>query len=94
MKTTTTRRRLPAPAADGVVAVRHLGPTAQDFHAAFGLGHSDRHISTVDADGVALSAIQGLHELLQEKSQQIAELEARNADLTRRLEIIERQLIP
>jgi hypothetical protein len=75
-------------------SIRHLGPTAQDFHAAFGLGHSDRRISTVDADGVALSAIQGLHELVQEKSQQIAELEARNADLTRRLEIIERRLAP
>jgi hypothetical protein len=40
---------------------RHLGPMAQDFRAAFGLGPDDRHIATVDADGVALAAIQGLH---------------------------------
>lgn len=39
---------------------RHLGPVAQDFHAAFGLnGEDDKHIASVDADGVALAAIQG-----------------------------------
>jgi len=46
--------------------VRHVGPTAQDFHATFGLGDSDRAIGTVDADGVALAAIQGLNQKLQE----------------------------
>jgi hypothetical protein len=40
--------------------VRHLGPTAQDFHAAFGLGADDRSITTVDTAGVALAAIQEL----------------------------------
>jgi len=45
--------------------VRHLGPTAQDFHAAFGLGESERTIATVDADGVALAAIQGLNQKLE-----------------------------
>jgi len=35
--------------------VLHLGPVAQDFHAAFGLGADDKHIATVDADGVALA---------------------------------------
>ena len=38
-----------------------MGPMAQDFYAAFGLGEDDTHISTVDADGVALAAIQGLY---------------------------------
>ena len=38
----------------------HLGPMAQDFHAAFGLGNTDSGIATVDADGVALAAIQAL----------------------------------
>ena len=33
--------------------IRHMGPMAQDFHAAFGLGESERHIPTIDADGVA-----------------------------------------
>ena len=47
-------------------SIRHMGPTAQDFRAAFGLGVSERHITTVDADGVALAAIQGLYQLLRE----------------------------
>ena len=42
-------------------ATPHLGPMAQDFHAAFGLGRDDKTIGTVDADGVAFAAIQGLH---------------------------------
>jgi hypothetical protein len=40
--------------------VRHLGPMAQDFYAAFGLGADDRHITAVDEDGIALAAIKGL----------------------------------
>ena len=42
-------------------AVRHLGPMAQDFYAAFVLGQDDKHISTVDEGGVALAAIQQLY---------------------------------
>src|SRR5262249_1837533 len=44
----------------GDATTTHLGPMAQDFQAAFGLGADDRHIATVDAEGVALAAIQGL----------------------------------
>jgi len=40
--------------------VRHIGPTAQDFRAAFGLGDSDRSIATVDIDGVNLTALKAL----------------------------------
>ena len=58
---------------------------AQDFHAAFGVGEDDRHISTSDADGVALAAIKGLHEIVREKD---AEIQA----LKRRLEALERLL--
>ena len=46
-------------------AIRHMGPMAQDFHAAFGLGETPKGISTVDADGVALAAIQGLNQELE-----------------------------
>ena len=53
----------------------HLGPVAQDFHAAFGLGLDDKHIATVDADGVALAAIQGLNEKVEEQ------LQARDAEI-------------
>jgi hypothetical protein len=62
--------------------VQHLGPMAQDFKAAFGLGDSDRTILQVDADGVALAAIQALH-------QRLRELEAKNRKLEARLESLE-----
>ena len=65
--------------------IRHMGPMAQDVHAAFGLGESDRHISTIDADGIALAAIQGLNAKLEsqarEKDARIAALEARAVDV-------------
>ena len=41
--------------------VRHAGPMAQDFYAAFKLGEDDRHITSIDEDGVALAAIKALH---------------------------------
>jgi hypothetical protein len=40
--------------------IRHMGPTAQDFHKAFGLGEDPLGISTIDADGVALAAVRAL----------------------------------
>jgi hypothetical protein len=67
-------------AAEGL-GVGHIGPTAQDFAATFGVGADETHIATVDADGVALAAIQGLHQLLQEKGGETAQLTAENAAL-------------
>jgi len=55
---------------------RHIGPMAQDFQEAFAVGGSEKHIATVDADGVALAAVQGLYELLEAKDRRISELEA------------------
>jgi len=40
--------------------VRHVGPMAQDFYAAFRVGEDDRHITSIDEDGVALAAIKAL----------------------------------
>ena len=54
---------------------RHLGPMAQDFAAAFGLGADDRHIFPLDAGGVALAAIQDLHGLVQAQSARLETLE-------------------
>ena len=62
-------------------SVRHMGPMAQDFRAAYGLGHDELTISTIDSDGVSLAAIQGLHSLLLEQEARIAALEARLARL-------------
>jgi len=56
---------------------RHVGPIAQDFYSLFNLGTDDRHIAPIDEGGVALAAIQGLHEKLVEKNGEIAELKQR-----------------
>ena len=64
---------------------RHIGPMAQDFYAAFNVGTDDKHIATVDESGVALAAIQGLNQKLEEqlklKDDKISALEKRLADL-------------
>jgi hypothetical protein len=65
--------------------IRHMGPMAQDFKAAFGLGDTDKQIVTVDADGVALAAIQGLNTKLEAvraaKDAEIADLRAELASI-------------
>lgn len=77
-------------------SIRHLGPMAQDFKAAFGLGESDTGISTVDADGVALAAIQGLNRKVEAENATLrAELQSRDAELQAlktRFEALERKL--
>jgi hypothetical protein len=40
--------------------IRHIGPMAQDFYAIFGLGNSDKSISSIDPSGVALVGVQAL----------------------------------
>jgi hypothetical protein len=60
---------------------RHIGPVAQDFHAAFGYGETEKGINTADADGVLLAAVQALYE--QNQVQQ-AEIDALKAELQRR----------
>jgi hypothetical protein len=72
---------------------KHIGPMAQDFHAAFGLnGADDKHISTVDEGGVALAAIQGLNQKLEQqgkdKDAEIQQLKAK-AD---KVDALEKQL--
>jgi hypothetical protein len=69
---------------------RHMGPTAQDFHAAFGLGHSETAISTVDADGVALAAIQALERRTRELQEGNGALKRENTELRTRLDRLER----
>jgi hypothetical protein len=58
--------------------IRHVGPTAQDFRAAFGLGDDPLGINTIDADGIALRAIQAL--------------EARTREYEARIKVLEQQI--
>ena len=70
--------------------VRHMGPVAQDFHAAFGLSGDPQHIAPLDANGVALAAIQELDRSVQEKRSEIEALKKHNAELEARLVALER----
>lgn len=57
--------------------VRHLGPMAQDFAAAFGLGNTNRKINMVDANGVAIITIQALRRKVEALEAEVARLAAR-----------------
>lgn len=76
----------------GEAAVRHIGPTAEDFHARFAVGEDPGHISVVDAAGVSLAAIQGLYRELQELRTALAERDAALDALVERNEALERRL--
>jgi hypothetical protein len=54
--------------------IQHIGPTAQDFYAAFQVGDNNTTISTIDPSGVALAAIQEL-------AKRLNSVEAENAAL-------------
>ena len=71
-------------------AVRHIGPMAQDFYKAFNVGTDDKHIATVDADGVALAAIQGQYQISLEKDKKIEQLTHRVESLQARYMQLER----
>ncbi len=58
--------------------IRSIGPMAQDFYAAFHLGNDDKSIATSNVASVALAAIQGLHQRMQQKD---AEIEAQQREI-------------
>ena len=68
---------------------RHLGPMAQDFHAAFGLGGSGQGIAPRNLAAVTLAALQGLNEVVEGMANENAELRQQNAELLKRLEALE-----
>lgn len=75
-------------------SIRHVGPTAQDFHAAFGFGTSDRTITTTDIHGINMLAAQALERRTRELQQQLElkdqEIGGLRAELARLLDRIER----
>ena len=67
-------------------SIRHIGPMAQDFYSAYGMGPDERRITTIDADGVALAAIQGLYNVVKDRDAEIAELRSRLLALEKKLD--------
>jgi hypothetical protein len=61
--------------------VKHIGPVAQDFHAAFGVGDDDKTIAAMDAAGISLASVQELYKRAQEQEKEIERLSARIEEL-------------
>ena len=55
--------------------IRYLGPTAQDFKAAFGLGDSETMIASGNEAGVTIAATQALYRKLNDAEAKIAALQ-------------------
>ena len=68
-----------------LAGIRHVGPMAQDFRQAFGLGSDDTFIPFVDEQGVALTAIQELNRQLDALQKEVAQKDAANAALKQEL---------
>jgi hypothetical protein len=68
---------------------RHVGPMAQDFYKAFGLGKTDKGITSIDTGGIALAAIQGIK---LEKDAEMAELARLSEQKDARIEDLQAQL--
>jgi hypothetical protein len=71
---------------DGNPSTRHIGPMAQDFHQAFGTGDTDTCIPTVDANGVALAAIQALYQRVSRLEKESQSLRRENMTLRGKLD--------
>jgi trimeric autotransporter adhesin len=59
--------------------VRHLGPVAEDFYAAFPLGLGETTIGMGDIDGVNLAAIQALEARTRSLQDELAAVNAKLA---------------
>ena len=69
---------------------RHIGPMAQDFHAAFGLGEDDTGITNIDANGVAFASIKALYD---KNIKQQSEIEALRQELAEIKALLKSQII-
>jgi hypothetical protein len=64
---------------------RHIGPMAQDFHAQFPLNENDKALNDADLHGVALAAIQGLNQKVEEQREQLIQKQSEIGDLKEHL---------
>jgi hypothetical protein len=72
--------------------LKHIGPMAQDFYAAFGLGDNDRYIALGDGQGVALAAIQALYHQVEEEQQEDRKKDQQISQLTALVEQLQIRL--
>jgi uncharacterized coiled-coil protein SlyX len=77
---------------DSIDNIRHIGPMAEDFYQAFGLGESETGIATLDTSGVALAAIQGLNEKLTVQDKALAEQDKALAVQDKKMAVRDEQL--
>ena len=73
----------------GTEAEYHIGPMAQDFHAAFNVGVNDKSISTIDPAGVALIGVQELKKRNDELQKTNDALVQKNVELENKLNGVE-----
>ena len=71
---------------------RHVGPMAEDFHEVVDVGTSDDHINSINADGVALAAIQGLSKNLDETQADLEAKATRIADQQETIDALEAEV--
>jgi hypothetical protein len=72
--------------------VTHIGPMAQDFHAAFGLGADDKHLAPGDLASVAVVGVQELHKTIEARETTITQQQTEITELKQRLTVLEAAL--
>jgi len=73
-------------------SIRHMGPVAQDFRAAFGLGQNDVTINTIDIDGVNLAGVKALDARTLEHARTIDTLREQVAESTKEVDELKRRI--
>jgi trimeric autotransporter adhesin len=73
--------------------VRHMGPVAEDFYAAFPIGLGETTIGLGDIDGVNMAAIQGLARRLEAATAEVRTLQAERDGLEARVRRLEDLLL-
>jgi len=77
---------------EGEGEVRHMGPMAEDFWAAFEIGYGPQTIADLDARGVALAAIQGLHQMIKRKDAKLRMQDSKLHQQSNRISTMEGEL--
>lgn len=71
---------------------KHIGPTAEEFHRAFGLGKDDKHIAPADVAGVAVLSVQALRQRVVEQAAEIERIRSQGENVAQRLARLEARL--